>query len=349
MKALRTRDGAAALHAMPGPEPLRRLVERAAERGAQPPVTAAALAAVDRYDHMLREGVGSRSLLDTILSAWDPSARREFELRRKQAAFKAISQIRGAEARVNHATVLAAPSATNPALLDIVWITGYLGLHRLRPGARVKFASRRLAPGAGQRHTTAIDGREIDAPEAMLVREFCSDPLPQLIATSAGDSIFYTMGGDAFGASSAVNLAYAELNRNELARYVPEGPARKRFFFAEIAVPSALLQFDVLLHRDLIAADPTLEIYDTAYEGAANPNDPGRALDKLDLLESTEPLGGRGGLNLRSVDVPRHTELVQTVSAAVGFDLATFAGFRTRVEYPLYGSQITVTFPGQSQ
>lgn len=350
MKALRTRDGAGALRAMPGPDPLRRLIARAGERGASARAVSAAGAAVDRYDRLLRDTVKGRGMLDTILSAWDPDARREFESRRKQTAFTAISQIRGAQARVNHATVLVMP-AREAGLLDVVWITGYLGLYRSRPGARVKFASRRLTPtpGGRARRPESIDGRSLDAPEAMLLPAFCSKPMPALDATPIAESVFYTLAGTGFGASSAVDVVYAEVNRAELPRFVPAGSGRQRFFFAETAVPSALLQFDTLVHADLAWGAPDLLLYDTAYEGTANPNDPTRDLDRLDLAERVERLAASPsspGPNLRSADVPGYADMMGVIARAVGADLSRFAAYRVRMDYPLYGVQVTQAFAG---
>jgi hypothetical protein len=348
MKATRMREGSGALRAMPGPEPLRRLVARAGDHGVSPGALASARAAVDRYECFLRDHVKGRGMLDTILSAWDPAARREFESRRKQTAFSAISQIRGAQARVNHATVIVLPSGQG-GMLDVVWVTGYLGLYRSRPGARVKFASRRMTPGVRVRRPESIDGRALDTPEAMLLPQFCSRPMPDLDASTIGDSVFYMLGGSGFGVRSAVDVVYAEVNRAELPRYVPEGSGRRRFFFAETAVPSMCLQFDVLVHRDLGWAEPELMLYDTAYEGAANPNDRTRDFDRLELAERIERLGrsvSDGELNLRSADVPRYAELMGCVCRATGVDLARFEGYRLRMEYPLYGVQVTVAFPG---
>ncbi len=348
MKATRMRDGAGALRAMPGPEPLRRLVSRSAEQGVSAGALAAARAAVDRYECFLRDNVKGRGMLDTILSAWDPGARREFESRRKQTAFSAISQIRGAQARVNHATVIVGPS-DQAGMLDVVWVTGYLGLYRSRPGARVKFASRRMTPGVRGRKPESIDGRALDTPEAMLLPAFCSSPMPELDATTIGEAVFYMLGGTGFGVRSAVDVVYAEVNRGELPRFVPEGSGRRRFFFAETAVPSMCLQFDVLVHRDLGWAEPELLLYDTAYEGAANPNDRTRDFDRLDLAERIERLGrsaSQGAVNLRSGDVPRYTELMSQVCEATRLPIGAYEGYRLRMEYPLYGVQVTAAFPG---
>lgn len=346
LKALRMREGTSSLRAMPGPDPLRRLVSRAAAQGATKSTVDAAMGAIDRYERLLRDTVRGRGMLDTILSVWDPGSRRDFEQRRKQGAFTAISQIRGAQARMNHSTVLVLPSK-DAGLLDIVWITGYLGLYRSRPGARVKFASRRLTPGKTARHPESIDGRSLESPEALLLPAFCSKPMPKFDATSLGECVFYTLGGEAFGADSAVDVVYAEVNRAELPR-VPQNSTRKRFFFAEPAVPSKVLQYDVLVHADLGWGPPELMIYDTAYEGAASPNDPSRDLDKLDLAETVEqlPRSVGGGLSLRSPDVPGYADMIQSIAASVGADLDQFVAHRTRIEYPLYGAQVTMAFLG---
>lgn len=346
LKALRMREGTSSLRAMPGPDPLRRLVSRAAAQGVSKVTIDAAMGAIDRYERLLRDTVRGRGMLDTILSAWDPASRGEFEQRRKQTAFTAISQIRGAQARMNHSTVLVMPSS-EAGLLDVVWVTGYLGLYRSRPGARVKFASRRLTPGKTARHPESIDGRSLESPEALLVPAFCSKPMPRFDAISLGERVFYTLGGDEFGAVSAVDVVYAEVNRSELPR-VPQSSTRKRFFFAEPAVPSQVLQYDVLVHADLGWGLPELMIYDTAYEGAASPNDPSRDLDKLDLAETVEqlPRSVDGSLNLRSPDVPGYADMIQSIAAKVGAELNRFVAHRTRIEYPLYGAQVTMAFLG---
>ncbi len=44
---------------------------------------------------LIREEAGDRGALNAIIHAWLPQARRAFELRRRQSAFKARSELRG--------------------------------------------------------------------------------------------------------------------------------------------------------------------------------------------------------------------------------------------------------------
>lgn len=348
LKALRAGDTVEGLSAMPGPEPLRRMVLQATTKHLlRDGVAERATVAIDRYEKLIKHTLGDRSRLDSLLSAWAPTARREFELRRKQAAFKALSQIRGAQAEVNHAAVLLNPSA-DPERIDVVWLTGFLGLARLRPGAPLNFASRRVATVSQARRPVSLEGLPVDSGDSMLVREFCSRPTPRLQVSKVDQSVFYAVQDDALGAADAVDLVYAEVNRAEIPRYVPLGSGRRGYYFAEVNIPCSVLQFDVLVHEELYpGGEPELVIYDTAFQGVASVNDRTRDVDRLDLIESVDTLPTP--LRLRSADVPRYTELIEHAAKAVNFDLTRFRGYRTRIDYPLYGSQVAMAFPAQER
>ncbi len=197
LKALRTDDPFAFVHRAPGPEPLRRVVKAVERRTAGRFDISEVWAAIDDFDQLINLDIGDRSALETILAGWVPEARREFELRRKQSAFRAMSQLKGAQARTLMATVLLAPSADGEKI-DIAWVSGLMGLHRLRPGAVVKFATRRLAPGGGRKPST-LDGAEIDDLSAGLLAEYCTIPTPPLAANRQGEVTHYTLRDGGFG------------------------------------------------------------------------------------------------------------------------------------------------------
>lgn len=350
LKALRQQDAVAALYFMPGPEPLRTLAKAAERRGVPGGLVAAARAAVDDFERLIDVHVGDRSLLDSILSAWIPDARAEFELRRKQAAFKALSQLKGVQADIVLATCLLAPSE-DPALMDVVWVHGLTRLHRVRPGVVVKIASRRMSAEPSTRRAQTLSGEAIDDASPPLVPEFCSRPTPEVHVHRVKDSLFYTLGGDGFGAGSAVDMMFVEVNRSELKRpVIPAGAtadwaeARGAYFFAEAVVPAKTLRFDMIVHDALFAGqDPVLRVHDTAFDGVADVFDPRRELDRLDLLETIVPLG-KGLSGFRSGGVPRYQDLIRDVMARLGHDAARFRAFRCEIDYPLYGSQTSIVF-----
>lgn len=351
LKALRQQDGVASMYFMPGPEPLRALLKAAQKRGAPDDAAQAAASAIGAYERLIDITVGDRSLLDSILSAWIPEARAEFELRRKQAAFKALSQLKGAMAESVIATCLIAPSA-DPALMDVVWVHGLTGLHRVRPGVVVKLASRRMSVEPSARRAQRLDGAVIDELSPPLVAEFCSTPTPRVDVQRVKESLFYTLGGDSFGAGSAVDMVFVEINRAELKKPLPlvpgqreRGEARGAYFFAEASVPAKTLQFDMVVHDALFPGqDPILRIHDTAFDGVADVFDQRREFDRIDLLETIIPLG-RGLTRVRSGAVPRYPELLGRVIAALGHAPDGFRSYRCAVEYPLYGSQTSMIFP----
>jgi hypothetical protein len=89
--------------------------------------------------------------------------------------------------------------------------------------------------------------------------------------------------------------------------------------------------------------EPELILYDTAIDGIADVNDRARDVDRLDMSESIDLLGN--GLSRAEIaENPRYLELVERVHSARGWNPADFRGFRTRIEYPLYGSQIVMAF-----
>ncbi|MCW5768065.1 MAG: hypothetical protein KIT19_05235 [Phycisphaeraceae bacterium] len=342
LKATRSRDPITATHRMPGPEPLRRLVRAAEAQGVGASIISDAHRAIDAFEHLIRQGAGDRSTLDAIVSAWVPEARREFELRRKQAAFKAMSQLKGVQSEAIVATVILWPGQDD-ARMDVVWLNGLVGVHRVRPNAPVKLSTRKLSGGPDARLPVSLDGVAVENAEGLLLPTFCSEPLPRMTATRAGNAVHYALCDDGFGPSTAADLFFAEVNRAELPRAVPAGSGRKRYFFAEASMPAKAMQFDVLIHESLDTSRPWLRLYDTAFEGVANVNDPARDADILDMVETIEPLGA-GVSRFRSSDSPGYSELLRHACTRLGYDGALLRGYRCRVDFPVYGSQITMVF-----
>lgn len=343
LKAMRAADPISAAHAMPGPEPLRRFVRAASRKSVPEAVTGRAHAAIDTFESLIRDRLGDRSQLDAVLSAWAPQARREFELRRKQTAFRALAQLKGIQAQVLAATVVIHPSAT-PGFADVVWINGMLGVHRVRPGVTAKLTTRRMTPTGSARVPEDLRGRPVVDAKDTLLTEFCASPAPALDVRQNGEVMTYLLAGDGFGASAATSVVFAEVSRADLPLRVARGSNRLSYFFAEVTPPSEVLQFDVLVHRDLYPGqDPSLRVYDTALEGVASPNDPARDADRLDVLETIEPLG-LGLRRCRSGDVPRYSDLLSHVTGSLGWDPAEMRAYRCRSTYPLYGSQVMMCF-----
>lgn len=343
LRAASNRDPVAVLQMMPGPEPLRRLASAAGKKGVSAELVEELQEAVDQFDDLIRNEAGDRSALDAILSAWLPEARAEFELRRKQAAFRALSQLKGQAAATFLSSVFLHPSVDGEHI-DIVWIIALLGLQRLRPGVAVKFATRRVSGENAPRQPRTLDGVPVEGFDGLRLDQFSSSPPAELQVHRVNDVVHYTLAESGFGPRSAADLVFAEANFGELPRYVPSEKKRKRHVFAEVSTPSKLLVFDALVHEDVFSGvDPTLHIYDTAFEGVADVNDPSRDIDRMDLIESIQPLG-KGISKFRVTEVPWYSDLLHLVCTKLNWAGERFRAFRCRIDYPIYGSQVAMAF-----
>jgi len=346
LRALDAGDPFAAVHRMPGPEPLRRLLKACLSRGVGRAELERAEHAVDRFDRLISGELGDRQALDTIVAAWVPEVRRAFELRRKQAAFRAVSELRGIRAQTLYSAVLLAPSR-EAGRIDVVWLSGLYGLRRVRPDATLKLATRRLAHPTGGRRPLPLGGAPAsDAPAGVRLAQFCSVPAPPLEVRPMGEVVHYILGPTGYGPGSAVDLVMAERSPADLPRRVEPAPGRPRraYFFAEVSTPAEVMVFDLFADERLWPGQaPELTLFDTSFEGVASVNDPARDVDRLDLFESVTPLGA-GVARAGSAEVPRARELLQAGCDAAGVEGAKLRGFRVRIEYPLYGTQATLSF-----
>jgi hypothetical protein len=343
LKAIRDDNPLAVLHYSPGPDPLRRVIRAAGRREVPAGLLNAAEAAVENFGSLIRREAGDRSMLGAMISDWLPEVRDEFELRRRQSAFRAMSELKGSAANVNLATVFLHPS-DDGARMDVVWVLGLLGLQRLRPSAVVKLTSRRFAKEEAPRQPQTLDGVLIDGGDFLRLDEFCSRPPVNLNVDRLGDVVHYMLADNGFGPRSTKDLVIAEVNLREMARYVPADQARKRHVFAEISIPAKLLHFDTLLHQDLATdPDPALLIYDTALEGVADVNDPARDIDRMDTGETIQHMG-RGISRLRAPEIPQYERLLKMVFDKLGWNADDFRAYRCRIDYPLYGSQVVMAW-----
>jgi hypothetical protein len=343
LKAARSREPLAVVYLAPGPEPLRKLL-RAARKGAvAPELIAEAEEAVRQFETLICQEAGDRSALDTMISGWLLEARSVFDLRRKQSAFRAMSQLLGAASGTTLSVVMLHPSEDG-VNLDLVCIAGFYGLQRLRMGSAVKFSTRRMVKAERPRTPCTLAGKPIDGVDGLRLDEFSSKPPAQVNVFRVGEVLHYALAGDRLGPRAATDLVFAEVNRAELRHVLPNEPQRRRFVSSDVTVPTKLLLFDTLLHEDVYpGAEPELFLYDTSFDGAADVNDPARDIDRLDIYEAIQYLGTGIG-KFHTTDVRRYRELLRHVCSSLGWDGERFRGYRCRVEYPIYGTQVTMAF-----
>ena len=162
--------------------------------------------------------------------------------------------------------------------------------------------------------------------------------------TRHGDVAQYTIDSQDVGARSAVDLVHATyLPENKQVRLQANESPRKTVMAIGVDPPTRTFVFDALLHEGIFPGQqPDLNIYRTA--GALNPGPDGRReMDRLDVLESIQNLG-RGIAKFRSTDTPAYQDMILHVCEQRGWDADTLRGYRCRIEYPMYSSEVVFGF-----
>ena len=230
---------------VPGPEPLRRFARAAARRGVDRIIVDEAIAAIDRFDRLIRDEAGTRAGLNAIISASVPVARERFEIASRQAAFKGMSQLRGVSGELWLSSTLVWP-ASDPMHHDVVMLHGSLGMQRLRPDAMVKFTYRDVvtAPETTEKDVSD-EANRVAAPMA----HFLTNPPAQLDARRIGQITHHILRNTGVGPQSAVDMLAVDQHSGAWDRYAdpsPPTPGRtKKSIFVAPGIPSQNLLFDV--------------------------------------------------------------------------------------------------------
>ena len=344
LNAFRTDDPLAAVSRMPRSEGLRIFLQ-AAKTAVPSDIHERAEAALRMFEQIVNEELGGWDGFDAAITEWLPDARVRFEMANKQLAFKGIANLMGVRADTQLDTVIYYPDASGE-MCDIVLLEGLTNLHRLRPSARVPVASHIPHPRSPQPLECMLVNGNTDSVQNRnpLLRDFCSTPIPKLEVVQSGEMVTYVLAGNEIGANSAVDIFAANMVRGGRPLYrSPEDPPVRPHWSAGINLPTKTLVMNVLLHEDMWPGDPSLLVYDIHIHGVTAPDDKSRDLDRMDMMESIQPLG-KGATRFRLNEVGRHVEMVQYICDRLGWDSSRLRGYRVRVQYPLMHVQYCVAF-----
>lgn len=344
LRALEMDDPLAALHRMPGPHGLRLIIKAISKAAGSPDSITRATNALTELERLVATEVGDWKALGAAVCGWVPEAREQFEMANRQAAFRAMSNLKGVAAEAMVSVTLIHPGQANPHWTDRAGITGICRMRRLRPGTPMGFLhGSSIVPPPGTKRLS-LDGTPVDSEhEAPLLHEFSSSPTPKFDVRIDGDVVHYLLKGDGVGLGSVVDLYFADVMRNRypVNRDVSPRPATPG---AVLDVPVETLIVDVLVHEDVWpGVEPELHMYDTAVRGIANPTDPSREMDRIDVLETILSLGTQSS-RFRTTEVACYSDMVRHVCRRLGWDSERFRGFRCRVDFPVYGTQVSMIF-----
>ena len=343
LTALRQEDPLSVVHRLPGPDPLRRFLESEGVQKAAPTTVGPAQDAIGRFQKLIETEAGDRASLQTLMSTWLGDARSEFDLRRRQSAFKAISELKGSSVDLNLSVAVLHPSQTD-GYMDLVWLMGMIGLQRLRHGAQVRLDTQRLTDEGTERHPASLRGAPMDGNLDADLDAFCPHGPAPLEARQVGGTMNYLLAGDHFGPHRRSDMLLVEVNRAEMRRFRHDQPERRSFVYANPVPPTHLLVVDVFLHKSLMeGTPPELLVFDTAGSGPKDPNEPISTFDLMEISEQLEYHDCASGLP----DLPEYlpyAQLLATVLGKMEWAMEEFHVWRVRMPYPLHSSQVTVAF-----
>jgi hypothetical protein len=344
------KDGLEFLLITPGPAQLQQLVEGAAIKGLDAERLVGLRTAIEAFSSLVIEGEAApgsfrrrvRELLSPTISPTteQTSAPDPFDL-----LHRAATQVAGCEldARIN--VGLMWPRRDLHMGVNVLMIQGHVGYAARPDGMPIvaQFADW-VADAAGRPVAEALVNDSGTDSKRVLLREFCSEPTPQLVpsgATDAGEHVLeprtLPRGAKAsvFTAVSTVQDPHPLLDATD----------RIRSFHAHMRLPSRRFLFDLYLHRSLASAcvpgcavqtwSPNIHINPLADWANVIPGGGGGV--RLEIL-------GSGLRQTQSTAWPRHDELVRRAFSIAGRDSSDFIGHRMDVRLPVWGAHYIMAF-----
>lgn len=307
-------------------------------------VVRAAEAAVAAFKHLINDEAGDRSGLDAIISALLPDARARFETLARQSVYRGMRQLKGMSANVTFMAVLLTP-AVRGERCDSGVLRGHLGLRCVRPGAAMKIGVVSRVSNVDAAMLT-LDGAPVSDPRQTMLADFCSVPPAEFQVHEKTDTTVFTLNwGNSVGPRSACDYVMAEMRRNAIRRCrTAEDHTMRAGVHDGISVPTRMYVCDLLLHEEVYPDwEPRVRVVEMGELGLASVNDDARELDVLDLDVHVKPMGS-GIERFRAKEIPNYVELLDLLCRKVGAPPDRLRGYRTRIEYPVFGTQVQFAF-----
>lgn len=345
LSAVRAGDPLTTLVAIPGKVVLGQVLQGASRSGVDAASLARATEAVRAFETFVDLEFGDRAALDVVLSEWVLESQAAFDLRHRAIAFKSAAALRGVQAELVLSVGIVYPSETSTDRHDGLGIDALLGCRRLKPSGLVRLNFSSMAKDPSRYVPLSLSGREISDMDDLLVPAFSTVRASQINAVRQGQLIQTTVSDLPLGRTQGRghDMVHAHVYQNM--HRARRGEGRPSSGMAAHAEPPAeCCVIDALLHDDVWPGiQPEVRIFDTVIRGLAHPDDPTRFGDRLDTVETVQ-LMGRGPDAFRLPEFHAYPDLIRHVCQARGWDAGKLRGYRVKVRYPTYGSQIGLAF-----
>ena len=337
-------DAPEAARHMPGQSAVEIILKAADKAGVARQRITAARDADARLRAFMAEHAGDRRTFEAMLAGATPDESLMLEERR--AFFRAGSALWGVRAQSQFLLLALRPSPDTPGKLDILQLSGFIALERLRPDVPWIIRRLRASDDSGKQMyqiaRTPLDPEGVTTGGMPLVPDFCSSPLPEIRQTEASNGWIYDeLVPGALGKSGAATI----INGEVMPAIVPSEHADDNTFaryMLTVRTPIEHVQVDLLIHEDLPHLDPPncsmvglLEdrVTPQAHEGM-HLQEPGAATD----------LGTPAAV--RSRRVPDYEHMATSALERAGWPTPdAFRGYRFASDYPPAPCEINLRCP----
>lgn len=324
---------AEAVRFLPGASGLEIALKALATAGARAEQLDAIRSAWAAFRRLEKSHAGDRATLEVMAEGMTSDPGRDAAVRTRKQAFQGTSGIWGVQCATRLACYALAPSAENPALVDVGLLGGLIGLRRLRPEIGVPlFMLQSYRDDDGPPPQFELVDPSSPNPGLALIAEFCSPTLPQLVANERPGGVRVELAPGPVGSTAQMTVVFGRLSRNfgtiraTQPGDVGEHPTRN-------FIPAELLMCDLYAHRDLeFAHRPRAVLYSRLAGGPDYPWS-GRDCDLLPMRERVTPLGDYPPMVVHPA-IPNYAAMVERLFATGGWDLRDFRGFRFVMRYP---------------
>jgi len=347
-RVIRESNPYAAALDVPGEEAMRIFARTMRDAGAPSLKLDALRDSVESFQQMVKTHCGGDRATLEMLAATAASAnfgaaatakqQQQLETFRKHM-YRGASAVFGVQARAQVSADFLSPTRGDGDRYDVTLVNGLVDLRRIRSDVTWAVSSMRNLEQDG-RTGPLVPFEPIDAGsgngnngKAPLIREYCSEPVPELRVTDTKDFVRrFELPEGPVGRASAVTLFTGWTYRSASLRYREENEVLREHFVS-LHTPVEMVIHDLYIHKDLMfARRPGVHLYSQLPGGVSYPNGP----RDRGLLQLSEPLQDLSGAPVRpmTTDVPNYARLVQHVIEHLEFSMNDFFGVRMLLRYP---------------
>ncbi len=323
------------LQQIPGPESLRGFTDAAGRLRVAPDLVERAVEQVDAFSEIIRSQFGTRDALNAAISSSSEAVQKKFHEASRYDVYKGMRQLLGVDAETWLTSMFFMPNPEDEEAVSVTTIHGTLAMRRLRPDVNVYFTFGAPYHAPGQEPDPSGSRIALD--------EFYeNDPAPLITENTEGQIVHRLAHGE-IGKQSVVDmLAVSYAARGSRRNAQPGKPRRGVAIFPD--VPVRQLFCDALVHRDLFKGDvPELLVYNPGVRGPANPNDPTRDVDRVEVPEQIKVVPA-GPDQFDVPDVPNYAGMIHRTMQTLSVTPDDFRVYRLRMNYPVHGFQFVMAF-----